>query len=441
MVYAATAAVDLLSATEPEAKAAPGHPRHLVVAGAGYVGLATATGFALQGHLVDLVETNRALAECLSRCQIPFYEPSLNEAFASAVQSGRIQVHDGYGPHLGRADFAFICTPTPPKEDGYLDLTQVYSAAGTLIDSCTGRLRLVVRSTVNPGTSSHLLSWVRELRDDVDVLANPEFLREGSCLVDFESPARVVIGGNDAAAVADLAALYAFARTKLIQTDPTTAEIIKLGANSALAVRISLANELAHLAHSLGADVEAALAAIGDDPRIGSSYLTPGIGFGGSCLPKDLAALRTAALRQGIETAVFDGAQRTNEIALERLIEQAMTAREEGMRAQVSIIGTAFKPGSDSVRNSRAILLIRALLQEGIEVTVFDPLAESSARGELGDCVSYAESLPHALETAHLSIVVDRTLLEGALDGTPEAFPSTARMIDGLGRDVVWPAA
>jgi UDPglucose 6-dehydrogenase len=270
---------------------------------------------------------------------------------------------------------------------------------------------------------------------NISVLVNPEFLREGFSLIDFEAPSRVVIGGDDRQAVDDLASLYTFADGGMIRTDPTTAEIIKLGSNSALAVRVSLANEVAHLADSFGADVETVLGGIGEDPRIGRAYLTPGIGFGGSCLPKDLSALRATALRQGVATAVFDGAERTNEIALERLIDRAIASRGDRETAHISVVGAAFKPGSDSVRNSRAILLIRGLVAEGFSVRVFDPPAETGARIELGDSVAYASSLQEALTGADLAIVVDRTLLSGAWGQGGEV----PRLIDSLGREVVTP--
>jgi UDPglucose 6-dehydrogenase len=406
------------------------HRCRLVVAGAGYVGLATATGFARQGHQVDLVDVNPLVVQALTQGRLHFHEPALANAFSEAALAERIRVRLGYGD-LESADFAFICTPTPSMPDGALDNSTVYSAVQDLLATCSGELRIVIRSTLNPGDSDKIAEWAEAKRPNVEVLFNPEFLREGYSLEDFEAPSRVVIGGLNGPAIPALGDLYAFAGDKLIVTDRTSAELIKLGANAALAVRVSLANEVAHLASAVGADCETVLAGIGADPRIGSSYLKPGIGFGGSCLPKDLASLRTSAQRAGIETPVFDGADRTNEIALERLLGKALNLRQNGSPRRVSVIGAAFKSGSDSVRHSRAILLIQRLLSEGMNVSVFDPLAEAGTHQELGDSVTYAHSIDEAVTGTSLAIVVDRSLLPAA-----ELADERVQLIDGLAREI-----
>ena len=405
-------------------------PRRLIVVGAGYVGLATATGFQRQGHQVDLVDVNPVLVQRLSQGRLHFHEPGLAEAFADAVARQRIRVKLGY-EELESADFAFICTPTPSMLDGALDNSSVYSAVQELLDVCPGQLRIVIRSTLNPGDSDGIAEWAEARRADVDILFNPEFLREGNSLQDFEAPSRVVIGGRSSAATAAMEEMYSFAGDRLIITDRTSAELIKLGANSALAVRVSMANEVAHLASAIGADYETVLAGIGADMRIGRSYLSPGIGFGGSCLPKDLSSLRTSARRMGVDTPVFNGAEQTNENVLERLLERALSLKQNGSQRRVGVIGAAFKTGSDSVRHSRAMMLIHKLLSEGIGVSVFDPLAEASARQELGGSVTYASSFEEAALGTSLAIVVDRSLLPA-----DELLDDSVTLIDGLGHEI-----
>ncbi len=405
-------------------------PRHLVVAGGGYVGLATATGFARRGHMVDLIEIDESRANQLSDGRLPFEEPSLADAFVNELCSGRIKIQLGYDTRLDNVDFAFICTSTPPHEDGHLDDTSVYASAEALIESCGTPLRLVVRSTVSPGTTRSLETWVKSRHSTVDVLFNPEFLREGSALHDFESPTRIVVGGRSPAAVADLCGIFDFAEVQHFTTDVTTAEIIKLGANAVLAVRVSMANEIAHLAEGLGADVETVLNGIGVDRRIGRDYLQPGIGFGGSCLPKDLGAFLTSASRNGIPTAVFRGAQRTNDVALERLVERSKHILADVDDARVCVVGVSFKPASDSVRSSQAMALVRALLREGLRVVIHDPRAEANARAELGSSVDYAESLEDGLSQADLGIVIDASYVDAAMSERIADF----RLVDSLGR-------
>ena len=406
----------------------PGH--RLVVVGAGYVGLATAIGFARLGHQIDLIDVNPVVVQRLRQGGLHFHEPALAEAFSEALAKERIRVRLGY-EELKSADFAFICTPTPSAPDGSLDNSTVYSAVEELLSVLPSELRIVIRSTLNPGNADAIAEWAEEKWPGVDVLFNPEFLREGYSLQDFEAPSRVVIGGRNSAAIAAVGEIYAFASDRLIITNRTSAELIKLGANAALAVRVSMANEVAHLANAMGADCETVLAGIGADPRIGRSYLSPGIGFGGSCLPKDLASLRTLARGAGVETPVFDGAERTNEIAIERLLSRALNVKDNGSQVRVSVLGVAFKSGSDSVRYSRSILLIRRLLSKGIGVSVFDPLAEASARRELGDSVTYAGSIEEAMRGSSLAIVVDRGLLPAA-----EFAGDHLQVIDGLGREI-----
>jgi len=400
----------------------------LVVAGGGYVGLTTATGFARLGHRVDVVEIDPYRAGLLRQGVLPFQEPSLARAFEEQVRHGGIDVHADYEGLLGHVDFAFICTSTPMTMHGSLDTTQVFAAAQMLLHSPAMPRKLVVRSTVNPGTIARLEQRLR-LDEDVRFLMNPEFLREGCSLVDFETPSRIVVGASDRAAAESLMALYEFSDTPKIVTDAKTAELIKLASNAALAVRVSMANEIAHVAEWAEADVECLLQAVGYDPRIGSDYLKPGLGFGGSCLPKDLAAFRSTALQTGLTTPTFDGASLTNDKVIGRLAARVIESARLQEHSRVSIIGVGFKAGSDSLRNSQAARLVRTLLDHGFELTIYDPVAEGNARREFADLVSYAGSVDEVLQTSSVLVVLDHGLFDCM---APEL--SEQVVIDALGR-------
>jgi UDPglucose 6-dehydrogenase len=409
----------------------------LVVAGGGYVGLATAVGFGRHGHQVELIEIDGERAARLRRGELPFDEPSLGEDLAQ-LSGQNIQVRTGYPESIDEVDFAFICVDTYPAADGHLDSSRVMSAADSLIEACGRDVVLVLRSTVNPGTATQLRERRAERGAPGTVLVNPEFLREGTALWDFDHPSRRVVGGSDRAAMEKLLSLYEFSDAPVVTTDATTAEVIKMAANAALAVRVSMANEIAHIADAAGASPEDVLAAVGGDPRIGPDFLQPGIGFGGSCLPKDLSAFRAAANFVGVPAPVFGGAESTNDFAVDRLIDRVAeltgvargAERNGSAHARICIVGMGFKPGSDSIRSSQSLRLARSLLGNGFDVGVLDPRAEANVRAELGDQVAYAQDLNDALANYDVAIVVfpDR---QAAQLRSPRA-----RVIDGLGRQL-----
>jgi UDPglucose 6-dehydrogenase len=409
----------------------PGASQCLVVAGGGYVGLATAVGFASLGHQVTVIEIDEHRAAALTRGELPFAEDSLEEPLRDALANGYLRFLTDYADLPGYADFAFICTPTPTREDGELDDGTVFAAAGSLLASLEHPVRLVVRSTVSPGTAERLEDWARDVHEGTEVLFNPEFLREGRALLDFAAPTRVVVGGGSPSVVERLLALYSYTDAPRVVTNLRTAELIKLAVNSALAVRVSVANEIAHVAQGAGADVEAVLDGVRADPRIGKDYLSPGIGFGGSCLPKDLTAFRAAANRYSVATPVFDGAWRTNEVAIERLRHRAAPLKLSSATPRVCVIGVAFKPGSDSVRDSQALQLVRALIDDNVSVTVYDPRAERMARMALGESVAFAPRLVDSLLESDMAFVLNPGLIANHND----LHVKSIRVLDALGRD------
>jgi UDPglucose 6-dehydrogenase len=393
----------------------------IAVAGGGYVGLATAVGFAARGHDVELIDIDPARAAALRAGRLPFDEPSLAAPLRQVI--GRsLRVHESYGT-LGHVDFAFVCVDTNPGPDGALDCDRVLGATRDLLTSCDDPT-VVVRSTVNPGTTLAVEQELRAEYPSLRMLCNPEFLREGTAFADFENPARRVIGGSDEAAIEALASLYRFSPAAIMLTDATSAELMKLAANAALAVRVSLANEVASIADACGADADFVLASVGADPRLGAGHFQPGIGFGGSCLPKDLDALRASARRRELSTPVLDGGVTTNELAIDRVARRACDLADDPRETPVCVVGVGFKPGSDSVRASRPLALVRELLAQGFPVSIYDPLAEPGARRELGDGVRYlrdAEAIgeheiiivPHGVDAAAVELSHDAALIDG----------------------------
>jgi UDPglucose 6-dehydrogenase len=406
----------------------------LAVAGAGYVGLATAVGFARHGCDVQVIETDPERAARLEAGRLPFLEPSLEAAFAE-LHGTRLRIERTYPSRLD-VRFGFVCVDTSALPDGSLDESRVEAAADSLAASMPATAAIVIRSTVNPGGTLRIERRLRRGGAPRTVLVNPEFLREGHALEDFEAPARRVIGGGDGGQVEALAALYAFSPAPVLLMDAASAELAKLASNAALALRVSMANEIAALGEAAGADLDRVLAAVGADPRIGTGYLSPGIGFGGSCLPKDLGALRSAARSWGVDSPVLDAAALTNEGALQRTLSRVIALLGERPDPRIAVIGVAFKPGSDSVRDSPALRLVEALLARGVRVAIHDPLAEQSARAVLGDRVNYLSTPEAAVDASDLVLVVhDSTSGRLARRGGP--------IVDVLGRSlgphVRWP--
>lgn len=401
----------------------------LLMVGAGYVGLATGVGLASHGHSVQVVERDPARRAALRERRVPFHEPSLDDALR-ALPIERFSIPEP-AEWTAAADVAFICVGTPSASSGELDTSEVLNA-GRTITYLAGHDEppvVAIRSTVPPGTSRMLAQAInRGRRNPVRVVSHPEFLREGTALDDFERPARRVIGGDVAEAVEVVASLYEFSDAPILRTDATTAELIKLGANAMLAVRVSVVNELADLAASLDVDLGEMFEGIGMDPRIGPDFLRPGIGFGGSCLPKDLDAMRASLRSAGGRANVFDAAAATNDQGLERLLERVRQLTTQG--EHIGIVGVGFKPDTDSIRGSRSLRFVQMLLAAGYRVDVFDPLAEANVREVLGNRVRYLATPEEILESSRL-VVLSHGRQELPLD-----VPARTIVLDGLGQIV-----
>jgi UDPglucose 6-dehydrogenase len=355
----------------------------IAVIGTNYVGLVTAACLAELGHIVIGIDIDPLKVAHLRLGALPIYEPGLEAIVVDQLAAGRLRFTLDYDAGLRRAEFAFVCVGTPPAADGGADLSQVRAATTSLARHTPAGTKLVVvnKSTLPVGTGDWMQDALAEqaLHPDVSfaVVSNPEFLREGSAVSDFRHPDRIVVGGDDPAAVDAVAGLYRGLdpQPPIVRTDLRTAEMIKYASNAFLATKISFINEIASICERLGADVEEVSRGMGLDRRIGPAFLHAGVGYGGSCFPKDVKALEHAATEAGatprLLRAVMDTNHDMRELVLAKLHGELGNLKDR----TIGILGLAFKANTDDVRESPAIEIARALLDEGARVRAYDPAA------------------------------------------------------------------
>lgn len=346
------------------------------VIGAGYVGLVTAVGLAAQGHRVRVGEADAERVAALQAGNVPFYEPGLAEVLNTVRGRGLVTFHASNRAPAEESAVVVLAVPTPPNGDGSADTSIVEAVSGEIAQYLRPDAVVVLKSTVPPGTTTRVEDVLRRYASTAAVVANPEFLREGSALEDFFAPSRIVLGSHDDAAIKVMLRLYSAFDVPVVTTDPVSAELIKYASNSYLATRISFANEMAALAEATGADIRAVMDGVGHDPRIGHDYLNPGPGFGGSCLPKDTRGLLATGARYGCDLPLVQAAVDVNSRQLAATVDKIRRAVGGDLRGKtVAVWGLAFKAGSDDVRESPAVALAEAVLAEGAEVVAHDPLA------------------------------------------------------------------
>jgi UDPglucose 6-dehydrogenase len=376
----------------------------LTVVGTGYVGLVAGTCFAESGSEVTCVDTDSAKVAALQRGEVPLYEPGLDELIHKNQAAGRLHFTTEYGPAVRGSQVVFIAVGTPEGESGDADVRHVLAAAEEIGRSLQGYTVVVTKSTVPVGTADQVrLALARHARAEFDVASNPEFLKEGAALEDFLKPDRVIIGTRSERARRLLAELYApFVRNEhpILFMDERSAELAKYAANAMLATRISFMNDIALLCERVGADVELVRKGMGADRRIGYSFLFPGIGYGGSCFPKDVKALLATAREQGLEFDLLRACERTNRRQKRLLLHKALRHYGELAGRTFGVWGLSFKPRTDDLREAPAVELIEGLLGKGARVSVYDPVALRGARRVLGDRVLYAPRADAAAEGA-----------------------------------------
>lgn len=388
----------------------------IAVVGTGYVGLVSGTCFAEIGVNVVCVDTNVEKIEALQRGEIPIYEPGLDEMVTRNVKAGRLRFSTSLPECLGEVEVVFCAVGTPPDEDGSADLRYVLDVART-VGRCIDRYVLfVTKSTVPVGTSRKVRAAIQEELDlrradiEFDVASNPEFLKEGTAIKDFMSPDRVVVGVESPRAEKLMSKLYKpflLNNFRVLFMDIPSAEMTKYAANSMLATRISFMNDIANLCELVGADVNMVRSGIGSDTRIGRKFLYPGIGYGGSCFPKDVKALIQTARQQGYTMQVLQAVEAVNERQKAVLFEKLkahFASRLEGKN--VALWGLSFKPETDDMREAPALVLIDRLLEAGCRVRCYDPVAMDECRRRIGDRVSYAQDLYDAVLDADALLLV-----------------------------------
>ena len=361
---------------------------NICVIGAGYVGLVTAACFADLSNAVTCLDIDQGKIEGLKRGKLPIYEPGLDEVVERNVKAGRLSFTTSYAEGIAQAEVVFIAVGTPSGVDGEADLRYVRSAAEAIADVMDHPLIIINKSTVPVGTGDSVANIIRKRRGEgieFSVVSNPEFLREGSAVHDFMHPDRIVLGSEDRASVERVAHLYMPLRCTLMLTNLRTAEMIKYASNAFLATRISFINEIACICDELGADIKEVAFGMGCDRRIGHHFLEAGLGWGGSCFPKDVKALAHMADLHGTHPQLLRAVMDINQAQRRRVVRWLRGALGNLNEKTVGILGLAFKPNTDDIRESSAIDIIRMLQHEGAEIKAHDPEAMPGAQRELSN--------------------------------------------------------
>lgn len=373
---------------------------NIAVIGTGYVGLVTGSVFADMGNDVICVDKERTRIESLSSGVIPFYEPGLEELVKRNLEEGRLTFTTDLAPSVVKSDVIFIAVGTPSKENGEADLSQVEEAA-TAIGQAMDRYKVIVnKSTVPVGTGNlvrNIIEGVKKKNIKFDVVSNPEFLREGSAIADTLKPDRIVIGAATQQIALPLLELYASLGCPMLITDVESAEVIKYASNAFLAMKISFANAIADICERTGADVIQVINGMGYDHRIGKNHLQPGLGYGGSCFPKDVNSLIQTASKCGYDFKLLKTVEEVNHERIGRFIVRIDEAVGPVKNKLFGILGLSFKPDTDDMREAKSIEVIEQLLERGAKVRAYDPAAMENAKRIFGKRITYARN---AYETA-----------------------------------------
>jgi UDPglucose 6-dehydrogenase len=383
----------------------------IAVIGSGYVGLVVGTCFADTGNRVTCVDVDAGKIARLQKGEVPIYEPGLEELIRRNIEEGRLFFSTDVAAAVKKAQVVFIAVGTPQDDDGSADLTHVLEAAAVIGKNMDRPKTIVLKSTVPVGTNQKVRDVIAaHSKHEFDVVSNPEFLKEGAAIEDFTKPDRVVVGCDTERGRKVMEELYApYLRTgkPLLFMDPPSAEMTKYAANAMLAARISFMNEMSRICEVVGADVNQVRKGIGTDSRIGFPFLFAGVGYGGSCFPKDVRALVQTAREHGYEPHVVPAAERVNEEQKRVLFDKVRKHFGQNLKGRhFAIWGLAFKPKTDDMREAPSLVVIEALLAAGATVTAFDPEAMREARRVLGDRIGYADNAIAACKGADALILV-----------------------------------
>lgn len=383
----------------------------IAVVGTGYVGLVTGTCLAETGNHVTCVDINAQKVEMMKSGQVPIYEPGLELLFNRNISQARLHFTTNLAEAVAEAKIIFLALPTPPGGDGAADLSYVLGAAKDIAKLITEYKVIVTKSTVPVGTADKVTAVIKKHTEvEFAVVSNPEFLREGVAVEDFMKPDRVVIGTRDERARRLLEELYSpYVRqgNPIVFMDERSSELTKYAANSFLATKISFMNEIANVCERVGADVDMVRRGIGADDRIGRRFLFAGIGYGGSCFPKDVQALVKSSEEIDYDFKILNSVIQVNEIQKKLLVEKVKKYFKGDIKGKhFAMWGLAFKPETDDVREAASLYVIDELLKAGATVTAFDPEAVNNVKGLIGDKINYAENQYEALKDADALLIV-----------------------------------
>jgi len=429
--------------------------KNIAVIGTGYVGLVTGTCFADLGNKVTCIDIDERKIETLREGGVPIYEPGLEEVIRRNVAAGRLGFTTSYADGLSDAEFVFIAVGTPSGVDGEADLQYVRMAAETIGETMDHPLIIINKSTVPVGTGDWVADIIRRRQPEpvpFAVVSCPEFLREGSALADFINPDRVVLGSLDRDAAEKVAQLHLPLRAPIMLTDLRTAEMIKYASNAFLATRISFINEIANICEKLGADVKEVAAGMGYDKRIGRAFLDAGVGYGGSCFPKDVKALEYMGLVHGAHPALLRAVMDINRDQRRQIVHKLRELLGSLDGKRIGLLGLAFKPNTDDMRDAPSIEVAHIMAREGAEVRGYDPVAMAVAERVMPEIVMC--KTPYALaegcdalvlmtewnEFKHLDLARIRSLMRTpvVLDGRniyePQAMWEAGFLYRGIGR-------
>lgn len=415
---------------------------NIAIVGTGYVGLVSGTCFAEMGVNVTCVDIDESKIEKLLHGEIPIYEPGLDEMVLRNHREGRLKFTTNLASILDDVDIVFSAVGTPPDEDGSADLTYVLEVARTVGRNMSKYVLLVTKSTVPVGTAQKVKTAIQEELDKrgvnipFDVASNPEFLKEGAAIKDFMSPDRVVIGVESEKAKDLMSKLYRpvmLNNFRVIFTDIPSAEMIKYAANSMLATRISFMNDIANLCELVGADVNMVRKGIGSDTRIGSKFLYPGCGYGGSCFPKDVKALIKTAEKNGYNMQVLKAVENVNEYQKTVVFNKLSNYFHDELKGKkIAIWGLSFKPETDDMREATALVIINLLQKAGCTIRVYDPIAMQECKRRIGDTVEYAKDMYDAvLEADALLMLTEWKQFRMPSWGVVKKTMNTPLVIDG----------
>jgi UDPglucose 6-dehydrogenase len=381
----------------------------IAVIGTGYVGLVTGTCLAETGNEVVCVDIDAKKVEKMRKGEVPIYEPHLDLLFERNIKAGRLNFTTSLDEGLEHGDIIFLALPTPEDEDGSADLSYVLGVSEEIGKKIKSYKVIVDKSTVPVGTSEKVRAVIaKNANCEFDVVSNPEFLREGFAVDDFLKPERIIVGSESERATELMQKLYRpFVRSgnPIIIMDEKSAELTKYAANSFLATKITFMNEIANYCEKVGADVDKVRVGMGTDSRIGKRFLFPGIGYGGSCFPKDVKALQKAGMDEDYDFRILDSVISVNKEQKTILLPKMQAHFKSLQGKSIAVWGLAFKPETDDIREAPSIDMMNGLLEKGAELTVFDPEAMPNIQRKFGDRLTYADSMYNALENADALLI------------------------------------